>query len=65
MTISQLRKLYPKSMLGYREKEILSNPKAKVVKSRNWPGCMKVSTSSAYFVFTYGKKGYKDFTVVN
>jgi len=65
MTISELRKKYPKSMLGYREKEILNNPKAKVVKSRTFPNCMKVSTSIGYFVFTYGKRGYKDFTVIN
>jgi len=65
MTIKELRKIFPKSAMGNREKAIINSPTARVTKARSFSGCLKVSTKTNYFVFTYKKHGYKDFTVVN
>jgi hypothetical protein len=64
MTIATLRKKYPKSKMGYREKDILFGKGARLSKPRDFSGCYKVTRGNSYFVFTYGRKDYKDFTVI-
>ncbi len=63
-SILALRKAYPKSKLGFREKSILNATGAKVTKARDYPGTYKVKSGNKYFGFTHGKSGYPDFTVV-
>lgn len=63
-SITALRKKYPKSLLGFREKEILNGTGAKITKARDYEDCYRVTKGSNFFLFTYGKKGYKDFTVI-
>jgi hypothetical protein len=65
-SIMALRKKYPKSLLGLREKDILFSVGAKVTqpKSLYKDGVFRVKAGRKTFDFTYGKKNYKDFTVI-
>jgi len=64
-SITALRKKFPKSNLGFREKSILTAKGAKLTKARDYPECYRVTAGNNFFVFTYGKKNYKDFTVIS
>ena len=64
INIKLLRAKYPTSKLGFRERKILNGKGSRVSKAKEFPGCYKVSSKGMYFVFTHGKSGYSDFTVV-
>lgn len=65
ISITALRKKYPKSYLGWRERDILFKKGSKITKASGYKDGYRVRSYNNSFVFTYGKKGYKDFTIIN
>ena len=55
---------YKYQNLGFRESEILNGKGAKITKARDYPDCFRVRKGSNSFIFTYKKRGYKDYTIV-
>ena len=62
-SITQLRTIFPDNNLGYRERTILNEEGARVLRTTTL-GMYKVMGKDSYFEYTFNCRGYKDFTVV-
>ena len=62
---TSLRKKYPRPLLGFHERDILNGPGAKSQRQEIIKIVIGLTRGSSFFVFTYKKPGFKDFTVVS